>query len=129
MLIFTNDEEKLLINSHLISLMINDYNTSIYQHELPEFWKNWFQIYKDYKYTIQISSPIINKCNDNCCRFDVINNNDKYNGLLFVEYFHYVLNWDYFIIKPSNNTYVCQSGIIDKSIQGNEKYEVIINIV
>ena len=124
MIIFTNVQERLLITDHLLSLITN-YNNSDFRHELDTFWKNYFQIYKDYKHCLQLlklNDKIVDKCKDNFSRFDYDTNN--YIGLLFFEWFRIVIDLDKYLIHSSNNNYIGPSGELEIGIKGNEKYEV-----
>jgi hypothetical protein len=120
----TTKVEEYLINDHLMSLITptsrNDNNKTI----IDKFWKNWYQIYKDYVYYIELTNePSVTKCEITCSRFNIENN--KYHGLTFCEYFNYIMNLDHYCIHPTNNTYIGQNNeIVNYKIQGNEKYEV-----
>lgn len=123
----TTNEEETLIKDHLMSLITpksrNDKNETI----LDKYWKNWYQIYKDYQYYLQLinipqfSESILNSCS----RFNP--HSKKYVGLSFYHYFNYVMDLNIYNIHSCNNTYVGQSNEIgNENIKGNEKYEVCI---
>lgn len=129
-------EEIFIVNNHLRSLITNDNENN--NNQLDSYYKNWLQIFKDYKYHLEIlqqdDSLLFtnnNQCKIKSCRFEKLNN--KYIGLSFSDWFELVLhqNIEKFEIHPSNNTYIGNRDEKYDHIEGNEKYEVniIINII
>lgn len=130
----TTLDEMLIVNDHLRSLITNDNDNN--NNIIDTSYKNWLQIFKDYKYYLEIlqqdGSMLFTKTTSQIktCRFDIDNN--KYIGLSFSDWFELVLhqNIETFKIHHSNNTYIGNSDEKYEHIEGNEKYEVkfIINI-
>lgn len=126
---YSSIEENNIIINHLASLITinSDHNETI----LDRGWKNWYQIYKDYQYYIiimdQHDENILNvfKYEYNSNRFNISN---KYVGLSFYHYLQFIFRLDYYYIDSINNTYIGHDGNDTNSIQGNEKYEVLILI-
>ena len=60
-------------------------------------------------------------------RFDITN--DKYIGLSFYHYFHFVIQLNHYYIHSCNNTYIGHDLNNKNNVEGNEKYEVICNFI
>ena len=125
-LIYISLEEKCIIKDHLQTLITTPNNNN---NILDCFWKNWYQVFKDYQYVIKISqkyynNKVLNSGLVNIMHYDVTN--DKYMGLSFYHYFNYINKLKEYFLHHSNNTYLGQNGIEDNNIKGNEKYEVFV---
>ena len=125
------DQEIKIIIDHIESLGSTITNKIYY--EIDIYWKNWLSIYEDYVYVISLlqkSQKIIlftfTKEETKINRYDIYSK--KYIGIFFPLWFKIIKNNNY-ILNLQNNIFVGLTHEDVSSIEGDEKYKVILVII